>query len=170
MILFGLDPGTATTGYAVAEICGDSLRPITYGTIRTSPKNLPAERLKQIHDRIADLVDEYHPEVLVLERLFFCKNEQTAIAVGRTLGVAMLLAAQRGIEVVEYTPLQVKSAVVGYGAAEKNQVQYMVQRILKLPEPPSPDDVADALALCITHAHSRKMNLVDRKPPDTGQR
>jgi len=160
MILLALDPGTATTGYAVAETRGDSLVPIVYGVIRTSSKLPHPERLKCIYDDLAKLIDEHHPEALVVERLFFCNNEQTALAVGRTLGVAMLIAAQRGIEVVEYTPLQVKSAVVGYGAADKRQVQYMVQRILKLAEPPKPDDAADALALCITHSNSRKMNAV----------
>jgi len=165
MILLGLDPGTATSGYALAETAGDSVRPIAYGAIRTSQKFPAAQRLAQIYDRIAELMEEHHPEVLVVERLFFCNNERTALAVGRTLGVAMLAAAQRGIEVVEYTPLQVKSAVVGYGAADKSQVQYMVQRILKLAEQPKPDDVADALALCITHAHSMKMNFL-KTPTD----
>ena len=165
MILFGLDPGTATSGYALAETAGDSVRPISYGAIRTSQKFLAAQRLAQIYDRIVELMEEHNPEVLVVERLFFCNNERTALAVGRTLGVAMLAAAQRGIEVVEYTPLQVKSAVVGYGAADKSQVQYMVQRILKLAEQPKPDDVADALALCITHAHSMKMNFL-KTPTD----
>lgn len=162
MILLAVDPGTATTGYAVAEIAGDSVRPIAYGSIRTDPRHSQPDRLMQVYERLAELMDEHRPDALAVERLFFCKNEQTALAVGRSLGVAMLLAAQRRIEVVEYTPLEVKSAVVGYGAAEKRQVQYMVQRILKLSEPPRPDDAADALALCITHAHSSKMAMLKR--------
>ncbi|MBI2842544.1 MAG: crossover junction endodeoxyribonuclease RuvC [Armatimonadetes bacterium] len=154
MLILGIDPGTATTGYGIVRKEGDRTVAIAFGAIVTSPKETPACRVKSIYDQVGKLMDTYHPDVLVTERLFFAKNETTAFSVGRTMGVVLLCAAQRGIEWVEYTPMQVKQAVVGYGGAEKKQMQYMVQRILKLDEPPKPDDVADALAVCICHAHS----------------
>jgi crossover junction endodeoxyribonuclease RuvC len=115
-----------------------------------------------IYDQLVHLIDMHKPEVLATERLFFSKNETTAFSVGRTVGVVLLLAAQRGIPTVEYTPMEVKQAVVGYGGAEKKQIQYMVQRILSLPEQPKPDDVADALAVSICHAHSCKLKDLAR--------
>jgi crossover junction endodeoxyribonuclease RuvC len=157
MIILGVDPGTATTGYGVLRKVGDRLEVMAYGPILTSSKLPAAERLKSIHDQLSRIVDANNPETLVIERLFFAKNETTALAVGRASGVVLLLAAQRGLATQEYTPLEVKQAVVGYGAADKKQVQFMVQKILNLPEQPKPDDVADALALAICHAHSVKM-------------
>ena len=154
MLILGIDPGTATTGYGILNKEGDRTIPVAFGAILTSPKETPANRLKSIYEQLGRLFDTYKPDVLVTERLFFAKNETTAFSVGRTVGVVLLLAAQRGIPTVEYTPNEVKQAVVGYGGAEKKQVQFMVQRILGLSEMPKPDDAADALAICICHAHS----------------
>jgi len=157
MRILGIDPGTATTGYGIVERVGSTPRLIDYGAVTTSPRKTAPERLLDIYARINEIIDRYVPDVIVMERLFFAKNQTTAIAVGKACGVLQLAAAQRGLEVVEYSPMEVKQAVVGYGGAEKRQIQYMVQRILGLDETPSPDDAADALALCICHAHSEKI-------------
>ncbi len=154
MIILSIDPGTATTGFAVIHKRGDTLRAIEYGVIRTKPDHSAPERLRQIHEEVGRLMDEHSPDVLVTERLFFGKNETTAISVGRSIGVILLAAGVRGMEWVEYSPPQVKQAVVGYGSADKKQVQYMVQRLLGLKEVPKPDDAADALAVGICHANS----------------
>lgn len=157
MRILGLDPGTATTGYGVVDRVSTKPVLVDYGAIRTSPKDSAPERLLEIHVRMTELIEKYRPDVIVMERLFFAKNQTTAIAVGKACGVMQFTAAQRGIGVVEYTPMEVKQAVVGYGGAEKKQIQYMVQRILNLKETPEPDDAADALALAICHAHSEKL-------------
>lgn len=154
MVIVGFDPGTAITGYGVLEQEGQKVGVLTYGCIIT-PANLPApKRLQHIYKEVCTLLDSYQPNVVVTERLFFNRNETTALSVGRTIGVILLAAAQKGIEWVEYTPLQVKTAVVGYGGAEKKQIQYMVTRLLGLEESPKPDDAADALAVALCHAHS----------------
>ena len=155
--ILGIDPGTATTGYGVLDKDGAEPILVDYGIISTSPKKTPADRLLDIYNRINEIMDEYSPDIMVMERLFFSKNQTTAIAVSKACGVIQFAAAQRGIEVVEYTPMEVKQAVVGYGGAEKKQVQYMIQRILSLKEVPKPDDAADALALAICHAHAERM-------------
>lgn len=154
MVILGFDPGTAITGYGVLEQEGQKLNVLTYGCI-TTPANLPApKRLQRIYEEVRALLDSYQPNVVVTERLFFNRNETTALSVGRTIGVILLAVAQKGIEWVEYTPLQVKTAVVGYGGAEKKQIQYMVTKLLGLAEAPKPDDAADALAVALCHAHS----------------
>jgi crossover junction endodeoxyribonuclease RuvC len=157
VLILGVDPGTATTGYGIVKKEGDRARAVSFGAIVTRPEDSSADRLMVIYNELGRLIDLYRPEVLVAERLFFAKNVTTAFSVGRTVGVVQLLAAQRGLPTVEYTPMEVKQAVVGYGGADKKQVQYMVQQILGLSEPPKPDDAADALAVCICHAHSDKM-------------
>lgn len=157
MLILGIDPGTATTGYGVVESEGSRVRAVDFGAIITSPKETASDRLMAIFGEVCRLMDEHKPDVLVTERLFFSKNETTAFSVGRTVGVVLLAAAQRGIKTIEYTPMEIKQSVVGYGGAEKKQIQYMVQRILNLQSTPKPDDVADALAICITHAHSMKL-------------
>lgn len=163
MIILGIDPGTATTGYGIVQKEGDRTTAITYGAIITSPKATPADRLMSIYNELETLIDRYKPDVLVTERLFFAKNETTAFSVGRTVGVVLLLAAQKGIPTTEYTPMEIKQAVVGYGGAEKKQIQFMVQKILGLAEQPKPDDVADALAICICHAHSTVLKSLGAK-------
>lgn len=154
MTIIGFDPGTAITGYGVLQQEGQRVQVLDFGCITTA-SNLPApRRIQRIYEEVCRLLDEHHPDVVVTERLFFNRNETTALSVGRTVGVILLAAAQRGIEWVEYTPLEVKTAVVGYGGAEKRQVQYMVTRLLGLAETPKPDDAADALAVALCHAHS----------------
>ncbi|MEN6372501.1 MAG: crossover junction endodeoxyribonuclease RuvC [Armatimonadota bacterium] len=154
MLILGIDPGTATTGYGIVKKEGDRTYPVDFGAILTSPKASPPDRLMSIYNEVEALIDKYQPDVLVTERLFFSKNETTAFSVGRTVGVVLLLTAQKKIPTLEYTPMEIKQAVVGYGGAEKKQVQFMVQKILGLSKQPKPDDVADALAVCICHAHS----------------
>ncbi|HHW12265.1 MAG TPA: crossover junction endodeoxyribonuclease RuvC [Firmicutes bacterium] len=154
MLILGVDPGTAITGYGLVEQQGQRLTAHDYGVIRTQAGCPLSERLKQIYDRITALIQEYQPDVLVVEELFFNKNTRTALAVGQARGVILLAAAVQGLTVAEYTPLQVKMAVVGYGRAEKKQVQEMVRLLLRLKTLPKPDDAADALAIAICFAHS----------------
>ncbi|MGQ9456544.1 MAG: crossover junction endodeoxyribonuclease RuvC [Armatimonadota bacterium] len=163
MRILGVDPGTATTGYGVVERIGSTATLLDYGVIETSTRKSPTQRLVYIYSRICEIIDRYSPDVVVMEQLFFSKNQKTALAVGKACGVIQFAAAQRGLDVIEYTPMEVKLAVVGYGAAEKRQVQYMVQHILSLENPPSPDDAADALALCVCHAHSERLRSLSQK-------
>ncbi|MBM3495513.1 MAG: crossover junction endodeoxyribonuclease RuvC [Armatimonadetes bacterium] len=156
MTILGVDPGTATTGYGIVNKQGATLTAVAFGVIRTSPRHQPPERLAQVHDAIGELMDQYGVEALATERLFFSKNETTAFGVGRTIGVVLLAASRRAIPWCEYSPVAVKQAVVGYGAADKRQVQYMMQRILGLDGPPTGDDAADALAVAVCHAHMLK--------------
>ena len=162
MIILGIDPGIATTGYGVLQKDGEKLTALDYGVISTPAGDEPPDRLLQIFEHLNRLFDLHQPDFLVTERLFFSKNETTAFGVGRTIGVALLTAAQRDIPWTEYSPPQVKQAVVGYGNADKKQVQIMIQRILGLPKPPKPDDAADALAVAICHAHSSKLAMLGK--------
>lgn len=154
MLILGVDPGTAITGYGLVEQQGQRLVPQTYGVIRTKAGCPLANRLQHIYDGIGALIEQYRPAVMVVEELFFNKNTRTALAVGQARGVILLAAANHGLKIAEFTPLQVKMAVVGYGRAEKIQVQEMVRVILKLKAIPKPDDAADALAIAICYAHS----------------
>ena len=154
MILVGIDPGTATTGYGVIEKRGDRVLYRACGVISTPPEWDAPARLRSIYDQFNTLLDTYRPEEVATERLFFTNNVTTGIPVSRALGVILLTLAQRGLPWTEYTPTQVKSAVVGTGRAEKKQMQFMVTRLLELAEVPKPDDAADALAVAICHAHS----------------
>ncbi len=156
MIILGIDPGIAIVGYSIVEVNGNKLRAIDYGCIRTDSNITFPERIKIIYDRLIELIDEYNPTDLAVEELFFNKNVKTAILVGQARGVEILAAVNKGLEVYEYTPLQIKQAVVGYGRAEKVQVQEMVKILLNLKEKPKPDDVADALAVAICHGLSLK--------------
>lgn len=160
MILIGIDPGTATTGYGVIEKRGDRVTYLTCGVITTPPSDEAHVRLKTIYDQFNALLDKYKPEAVATERLFFTNNVTTGIPVGRALGVILLAIAQRGLPWTEYTPTQVKSAVVGAGRADKKQVQFMVTRLLGLAEVPKPDDAADALAIAICHAHSVRLGAL----------
>lgn len=153
--VLGIDPGSARMGYGIIDLDGNDLTVTGYGCVET-PADLPAaERLHLLHQDLTTLLDRFAPAEVAIEELFFAKNARTAIAVAQARGVAMLAAAQYGCRVVEYTPLQVKVAVVGYGKAEKIQVQHMVTVLLRLAEPPKPDDTADALAIAICHCHQR---------------
>ena len=157
MVILGIDPGTATTGYGAITATRDGLKVLDHGVISTPPGKSLHLRLEILNQGLAVLFARFEPPEVAVEQLFFTNNAKTALAVGQARGVALLAAAKAGCEVHEYTPLQVKQAVVGYGRAEKSQVQYMVKAILALKETPKPDDAADALALAICHAHSRDM-------------
>jgi len=152
LIIIGVDPGTAITGYGVLEFSGGRFRVLDYGPVRTAAKMELADRLEIIYRSLTEILKEHRPDHFAVEELFFNKNAKTALSVGHARGVAILAAVRAGISVYEYTPLQVKQAVAGYGRAAKEQVQFMVRSILHLKETPSPDDVADALAVGICHA------------------
>jgi len=158
MIILGIDPGFAITGYGIVKYEGNKFSAIDYGAITTASTMELPKRLLHLHDSLEKLIGEYKPDAIAIEELFFNKNIKTALTVGHGRGVAVLTAAESGIEVFEYTPLQVKQSVVGYGRAEKGQVQQMVKVILNLPKIPKPDDVADALAIAICHGHSYRMS------------
>jgi len=161
MIALGIDPGTAITGYGIVKDAPDGrLSEICYGVIRTDSKTPHSLRLKQIHDGITLLIEQYKPQVAAIEQLFFSRNAATALAVGQARGVVILTGVLAGLELFEYTPIQVKEAVTGYGRAEKMQIQQMVKVLLGLAEIPKPDDAADALALAICHLHSYRMRGV----------
>ncbi len=154
MIILGIDPGLAIVGYGVIDYQAPRFRTLAYGAI-TTPAHTPVEdRLVAIYDGMSDLIAMYHPAEMAIEELFFTKNITTGISVAEARGVALLAAKQKGIHVFEYTPMQVKQAVVGYGGAEKKQVQMMVKTILKLEKMPKLDDTADALAIAVCHAHT----------------
>jgi crossover junction endodeoxyribonuclease RuvC len=149
--VLGIDPGFATTGYGVVERAGGSLRPVVFGAVRT-PSALPqAGRLAFLRTALLDVVAAARPDVVAIERLFFNSNVRTAMSVGQASGVALAAAAEAGLDVVDYTPPEVKQSVVGVGNASKRQVQAMVAALLKLPAVPTPPDAADACALAICH-------------------
>jgi len=155
LIVLGIDPGTAATGYGLVERDGNRLRLVDYGCLETLPtQELPA-RLLEIHRAVTELIVTHNPEQIGVERLFFNRNVQTAFAVGQARGVVLLAAAEHGLPVFEYGPHEVKVAVTGYGRADKSQVQRMVQMVLGMPKLPKPDDAADALAVAICLAHAR---------------
>ncbi len=161
MITIGIDPGTATTGYGlIRENPDGSLSAIAFGVITTTAELSMPQRLKTLFQDLSDIINLHRPQNGAVEKLFFHRNVTNAISVGQGRGVALLALAQANITVAEYTPLQVKQAVAGYGAADKNQVQQMVRVLLSLNEIPHPDDAADALAIAICHLHSAKMNSI----------
>ena len=159
--VLGLDPGTATTGYGVVEGELESLQLVEYGIIAT-PAGLPMpERLGLIYSQLSELLARFKPDAVSVEKLFFNRNVTTALTVGQARGVELLCAYQAGIEVFEYTPLEVKQALIGYGRATKDQIQQMVRMVLRLDHTPHPDDAADALANAICHMQSARMrNLI----------
>jgi crossover junction endodeoxyribonuclease RuvC len=154
VIVLGIDPGTARTGYGIVAREGSRLRPIDYGCLETIPDRPLAARLLLIHEGVEDLIATHRPAAVAVERVFFNRNVQTAFAVGQARGVVLLAAAQHALPVFEYGPHEVKMAVTGYGRAQKDQVQRMVQALLGLSAIPRPDDAADALAIAICLAHS----------------
>lgn len=157
MLVLGLDPGLATTGYGLVQGDGERLKAIAYGVLRTSSRLSLAARLVDLHRKTCALLEQFHPHVVAIEELFFATNAQTAMLVGEARGVLLFTVAQAGLEIREYTPLQVKQAVTGYGAADKTQVQHMVKLLLGLDELPRPDDAADALAVSICHHHAARL-------------
>ncbi|KUO50644.1 MAG: Holliday junction resolvase [Desulfitibacter sp. BRH_c19] len=160
MLILGVDPGTATTGFGVIEVNANRYRSIIYGTILTEASMAMPFRLGIINNRLNEIISEYKPEHMAVEQLYFSKNTRTALTVGQARGVILLTGIQKNLPIGEYTPLQVKQAVAGYGRADKQQVQKMVAAVLGLNVIPKPDDAADALAVAICHAHSYKLNSV----------
>lgn len=154
MLALGIDPGTAICGYGLVDLTGNRLRPVHYGAVFTTKDMLPEMRLKKIYEELSGLIDEYKPDIMSVEQLFFNRNVTTAIAVGQARGVVMLTAANKNLPVLEFTPMQIKLAVVGTGSANKEQVTYMVQHLLNIRQKPKPDDVADALAVAICGLHT----------------
>jgi crossover junction endodeoxyribonuclease RuvC len=150
MIAIGFDPGTARLGYGVIDSEPDP-QAIDFGVIVTASDKSMAYRLLEIHDAVGELIEHFKPDAIAVERLFFARNVTTAMTVGQARGVILLAAAERGLAVAEYAPSEVKQAVVGYGKADKHQIQEMVRIMLGLDSLPTPDDAADALAIAICH-------------------
>jgi crossover junction endodeoxyribonuclease RuvC len=153
MRILGIDPGSESTGYAIIESDGSRHAAVIYGAIKTRPRSPFHERLLKIHADLSEILSREPVDALAIEGIFYAANVQSALKLGHARGVALLAAAQHGIPVFEYSPLEIKSAIVGYGRAEKHQVQGMVRFLLQLPEIPTPDDAADALAVAICHSH-----------------
>ncbi len=158
MLILGIDPGTATTGYSLIESEGDNIRLLDFGIIKTQATTENAERLSQICADIEELVSTYHPDEAAIEDLFFSKNVKTAMKVAQARGAIIATLSKAKVKIHEYKPVEVKSAVTGNGRAEKMQIQKMTQIILGLKEIPKPDDAADAIAIAICHINSRKFN------------
>ena len=154
MLALGIDPGTAICGYGLVKEERSRLIPVHYGAVITDKDMLPEMRLRKIFEELTGLIKLYKPDFMSVEKLFFNKNVTTAIAVGQARGVIVLTAALQNIPVAEYTPIQIKQAITGTGRADKNQVTFMVQKLLNLKVKPTPDDVADALAIAICGLHS----------------
>lgn len=161
MIILGIDPGYAIVGWGVIDYKGTSHSPVAFGAITTEAHMDYNQRLKQIYDETVELIERSKPDVMSIEKLYFNTNTTTAIQVAQARGVILLAAEQAKLPVYEYTPLQVKTAVTGYGKALKPQVMEMTRRLLHLKEVPKPDDTADALAIAITHTQAAGTNLRD---------
>jgi len=169
-LVLGIDPGTAITGYGLVRAEGDNLRLVDYGAIVTSSdKSLP-QRLQRIYRQLTAIIQERQPSSAAVEKLFFSRNVRTALSVGQARGVALLAMANAEIPVHEYTPLEVKQAVVGYGRATKEQVQEMVKMLLGLDSVPQPDDAADAIAVAICHIHSIKVKSLSLEAEKSWER
>ena len=154
MIIFGIDPGYAIVGWGIIDYTANRFSVIDYGAVTTEAKTPFNERLEAIYDGVEDIIKRYKPSALAIEKLFYNTNAKTVIDVAQARGVINLAAVKNGVPIFEYTPLQVKQSVVGYGRAEKKQVQEMTRVILKLEKIPKPDDTADALAMAICHSHA----------------
>jgi crossover junction endodeoxyribonuclease RuvC len=158
MLVIGIDPGTATSGYGlVRELEDGSLAVIDFGVILTAAELSMPQRLLELHRRLQEILLLHRPDSGAVEKLFFQRNVRTALSVGQARGVVLLALAESGLDVAEYTPMEIKQAVAGYGGADKAQVQQMVRALLNLNEVPRPDDAADALAVAICHIHSYKL-------------
>lgn len=162
MRILGIDPGLAIVGWGIVERAnGMTFRPVAYGSVNTPAHTPVPSRLAMIYKNITHIIEKYQPDEMAIEELFFTNNQTTGIAVAEARGVILLCAEQHGIPVSEYTPPQVKQAVVGYGNAEKRQVIAMVTSLLRLPAPPKPDDTADAIAIALCHGQSVSSLLRD---------
>ena len=162
MRILGIDPGSGSTGYGIIDTDGSEHKTVVYGAIKTQARRPYQERLLKIHTELSHILSQERADIMAIEGVFHAANVQSALKLGHARGIALLVAAQYGLAVYEYSPLEIKNAVVGYGRAEKSQIQTMVRLILDLPEIPAPDDAADALAVALCHAHRMK-HIDDRK-------
>ncbi len=161
MLVLGIDPGTALCGYGLVREEKNGMALVAYGAVSTAAHTPLPDRLLQIHTELAALLRAHRPDATAVEKLFFSKNSRTALAVGHARGVALLVAAQAGVPIFEYTPNEIKQAIVGYGGADKHQMQQMVKLLLQLDFVPKPDDAADAVAIAICHLQSAHLqNLI----------
>ncbi|MDR3559375.1 MAG: crossover junction endodeoxyribonuclease RuvC [Candidatus Pacebacteria bacterium] len=156
--VLGIDPGTATTGWAIVEENSGQTKAVAYGHISTDKGNSPENRLCEICNDLVEIIKKYRPAEAAIEELFFFKNQKTVISVAQSRGAVLLTLRQNNVRIASYTPLQVKQALTGYGRAEKKQIQLMTKSIMNLAELPRPDDTADAIAIALCHLNSRKMN------------
>ena len=161
MRILGIDPGIAIVGWGVVDYDGRNLKPVDFGAVTTTPDMKTEDRIAAVYREVCAIIARWKPDAMAVEELFFNTNQKTGIIVAEARGVLLLAATLAGIPIYEYTPLQIKSAVVGYGRAEKKQVIDMVTRLLNLPKPPKPDDTADALAAALCHAHSGTSAIAD---------
>ena len=160
MIILGLDPGLATTGYGIIDVEGNKFSLIKYGTIITSPKDTLSQRIKQIYQECTSLLSIHNPSIVAIESLFFSRNTKTALIVAQARGILLLCAENYNKPIYEYPPPQIKLGICGYGKATKQQIQYMTKQLLNLTQIPKPDDAADALGIAICHAHSHKIHCL----------
>ena len=156
--VLGIDPGTATTGWAVLEEKKGEILPLAYGHIETSKSKSEEKRILEISANLREIIDKYRPQESAIEQIFFFKNKKTVIQVAQARGAIILTLEQKNVKVSSYTPLQVKQALTGYGRADKKQMQEMTKNIMRLKKIPQPDDTADAIAIAICHINSRKIN------------
>lgn len=160
-VIIGIDPGLANTGWGVVSSLGSRISPLAYGCITTNKRNDLPTRLAIIHDNLCEIIDRYNPAALSAEGIYFGANTKTAIPTAQARGAALVACAYKGLEYGEYTPMQIKQALVGTGTADKHQVQYMVRAVLDLDHEPKPDHAADALAAAITHARMRNVQILE---------
>ena len=159
MRVLGIDPGSSVTGYGIVDELNGSISAVTWGTIRTSNRLPFPKRLKTIYDGLTEIIKKYSPDVASIENLFFAENAKSALKLGQVRGAAILSAANQSIEVAEYTPLEIKQAISGYGRADKGQIQNMVSILLNLNEIPKPFDASDALAIAICHINTSALKI-----------
>ncbi|MDU4960661.1 MAG: crossover junction endodeoxyribonuclease RuvC [Sporomusaceae bacterium] len=160
MLALGIDPGTAICGYGLVRSEGSSLKALAYGAIETRAGEPVEKRLNTVFQGVDAVIKQYKPDIVGVEKLFFNRNVTTAMTVSQARGVILLAAAQNGVALAEYTPLEVKQSVAGYGKATKEQIIYMTEKLLHLPAKPHPDDVADALAVAICSLHTYKIGRI----------
>ena len=162
MKIFGIDPGSERTGYGCIETRGSRHHLVIYGSLSAPARSTFPEKLRHIHGGLATLLAQHRPDCVAVETIFYSRNVRSALKLGHARGIALLAASEAGLSVVEYAPAEIKRAVVGYGRAEKHQVQQMIQLLLGLATPPSPHDAADALAVAICHVHSATGVVAER--------
>ncbi len=168
MRILGIDPGSRTLGWGIVESAGSKYQGVAYGTIKSNPNDQFAKRLLKIHDDLTAVIEQFKPGVLSIEEAFYAQNVKVALKLGQVRGVVLLLGKKTGMDIAEYSPRLIKKTVVGYGAAEKSQVQEMVRILLKLEKLPEPHDAADALAIAICHFHHVGIQeLVRKAAPNT---